>query len=118
MSCIKAEHGRNHPIMESEIDHHAISATITARHFKTIIAAKMHAGRLAKKMGGPVDINRSGGSDGHPAWMTPTSEVAAYHRHRFRAARVATRVVEGDEVGRIVDRLVIANAAERMRGTG
>ncbi|TDR94185.1 DUF6456 domain-containing protein [Enterovirga rhinocerotis] len=140
---------------------------------------------------GSIDLERSGGGSGHPAWMTPSTESAAYHRHRFRAARdgmerghwqilfgiccgeatleaagreagfanrgaaaavaidrlrrglellaiawgilppkpanddvvnpaaqVRARVVEGDEVDRIVDRLVIANAAERVREAG
>ena len=34
------------------------------------------------------------------------------------AAQARTRVVEGDEVGRIVDRMVIANAGAGMRETG
>jgi hypothetical protein len=149
---------------------------------------------LAGLDGGPgsIDLNRAGGGNGHPAWLTPSSESAAYHRQRFRAARdgmeaghwqivfgiccgeatleaagrdagfgnahaanavaldrlrrglellalawgilpprpanddhlanpaarVATRVVDGDEVGRMIDRMVIANAAERIRKTG
>ena len=149
---------------------------------------------LAGLDGGPgsIDLMRSGGGAGHPAWLTPSSESAAYHRARFRAARdgmeaghwhvvygiccgeatleaagreagfgnaaaaaavaldrlrrglellaeawgiippkpanddqlpspaarVRTRVVDGDEVGAIVDRMVIANAARRMRETG
>ena len=34
------------------------------------------------------------------------------------AAQVRTRVVEGDEVGRIVDRMVIANAVARAADAG
>jgi hypothetical protein len=36
---------------------------------------------------GSIDLNRSGGGGGSPAWLTPTSEDMAYHRHRFRKAR-------------------------------
>lgn len=36
---------------------------------------------------GSIDWNRSGGGGGDPAWLIPTSEDMAYHRHRFRRAR-------------------------------
>lgn len=36
---------------------------------------------------GSVDLNRTGGGTGHPAWLIPSSEDVAYHRAKFRAAR-------------------------------
>jgi hypothetical protein len=36
---------------------------------------------------GSIDLNRTGGGSGHPAWLTPSTESAAYHRDRFRRAR-------------------------------
>lgn len=38
---------------------------------------------------GSIDLNRVGGGNGDPAWMIPSSESAAYHRARHRAARAA-----------------------------
>lgn len=153
-----------------------------------------HHHYLAGLDGGPgsIDLNRSGGGNGHPSWLIPGSESAAYHRQSFRraresmepghwqvvfaiccgdatlestgrdagfqnrgaaaavaidrlrrglellalawgilpprpanddhaanpAARVVTKVVEGDQVGAIIDRMVVANEAAALRETG
>ena len=38
---------------------------------------------------GSIDLNRAGGGGGDPAWLMPSSEAAAYHREKHRAARAA-----------------------------
>lgn len=43
---------------------------------------------------GSVDLNRSGGGGSDPAWLTPASEHAAYHRDKVRRARDAVPSVD------------------------
>lgn len=60
---------------------------------------RQHCYRAGLSGIGSIDLNRSGGGGGDPAWLVPSSEAAAYHRDRVRRAYEA---VGGRDLWRVV----------------
>lgn len=60
---------------------------ITYEPFKSDAAAKAKAGRIAKAMGGPVDLARAGSADWSERYLT-TAAPSEFHASGFRFERL------------------------------
>jgi hypothetical protein len=60
---------------------------VSFQRFNTDSAAKNYAGRLAKRINGPVDIARSGAADWDVRYLT-TAHPSEYHTTGFRFERL------------------------------
>lgn len=72
---------------KGEDDGHVDTAEITHRQFKSDSAAKAAAGRLAKRIKGPVDIAFAGAALWNDRYIT-TASPSIYHSAGYRFARV------------------------------
>jgi hypothetical protein len=62
-------------------------ANITTKDFEETSQAKAHAGRLAKKMGGPVDLAKAGGGEWADRYIT-TAAASEHHTAGYRFERL------------------------------
>lgn len=61
---------------------------ITYERFASDSAARAKAGRLAKKINGPVDLARAGGAEWNERYIT-TANPSEYHAAGYRFERLA-----------------------------
>lgn len=62
-------------------------ANISTMEFEETAQARTHAGKLAKKMGGPVDLAKAGDGEWSERYIT-TAAASEYHTAGYRFERL------------------------------